>query len=64
MAPGIAAVARPARLEPRPFSAAYTQPLAASPPRNTTVSMKFLDLYFASRGSTVKSISRAGLAIA
>src|SRR2546422_50568 len=34
------------------------------PLRNTTVSMKFFDLYLASRVSTVKSISRAGRAMA
>lgn len=45
-------------------SPSNSQLLTASPPRYTTVSMKFLDLYFSSRFTTVKRISRAGRVIA
>src|SRR5438067_9557446 len=49
---------------PSACSAEEVQAAIASPPRYTTVSMKFLDLYFCSRGTSMKRISRAGRSIA
>src|SRR6185503_5481730 len=43
---------------------AKSQPASASPPREMTVAMKFCALERASGGTSVKSVSRAGLEIA
>src|SRR6185369_17171914 len=55
----IAGSPRPSERRP-----ANNQPPTASAPRNTTTSITFFALYFCSRGSAVKRISRAGFEMA